>query len=181
MTRKKQVGFSLLETMVALAVSSLWGHRYDGNGAIDQEQAHRQRTDMHTSVRSARITSARNRQREVSLALPPTPLRWNRSNIPQPESGYPCLYQLVRPAPLFGEVLTIDVGAARTIKVAALCRGSLQRRMPLAMNGSKAVIASDARCVALGDFETSGGNGEAFYESAGLAAALGDTDMGLGG
>jgi len=117
MTRKKQVGFSLLETMVALAVLlAVGGIVMTGMVQLIKTQGTiANRTDMHTSVRSATelLQQEIGQAGKVSLGAPADTITLgtavNIASNPNPVTL--ASTSSFVPAPYVGEVLTIDVGS----------------------------------------------------------------------
>jgi type II secretory pathway pseudopilin PulG len=116
MTRKKQVGFSLLETMVALAVLfAVGGIVMSGMVQLMKTQGTiANRTDMHTSVRSATelLQQEIGQAGKLSLGAPADSitLAANVTAGSTPTVSLASTGSLI-PTPYVGEVLTIDVGS----------------------------------------------------------------------
>jgi type II secretory pathway pseudopilin PulG len=116
MTRKKQVGFSLLETLVALAVLfAVGGIVMTGMVQLMKTQGTiANRTDMHTSVRSATelLQQEIGQAGKVSLGAPADTITLGAA-VTTPGSNPVSLASSSSfvPAPYVGEVLTIDVGS----------------------------------------------------------------------
>jgi type II secretory pathway pseudopilin PulG len=122
MTRKKQVGFSLLETMVALAVLfAVGGIVMSGMVQLMKTQGTiANRTNMHTSVRSATelLQQEIGQAGKVSLGAPADSISLAAA-VATGSNGFSLAStgSLV-PTPYVGEVLTIDVGSLQeTVKV----------------------------------------------------------------
>ncbi len=120
MRRKKQVGFSLIETMVALAVLfAVGGIVMSGMVQLMKTQGTiANRTDMHTSVRSATEllqqeigqagkVSLAPPLANVSLAAPGVALGSNGFTLQASDGSTPAVYP--------GEALTVDVGANQEV------------------------------------------------------------------
>jgi type II secretory pathway pseudopilin PulG len=123
MTRKKQVGFSLLETLVALAVLfAVGGIVMSGMVQLMKTQGTiANRTDMHTSVRSATelLQQEIGQAGKVSLGAPADSISLAAA-VATGSNGFSLAStgSLV-PTPYVGEVLTIDVGSLQeTVTVA---------------------------------------------------------------
>jgi type II secretory pathway pseudopilin PulG len=115
MTRKKQVGFSLLETMVALAVLfAVGGIVMNGMVQLMKTQGTiANRTDMHTSVRSATelLQQEIGQAGKLSLGAPADSITLSGA-VAQGSNGFSLASSgSLVPTPYFGEVLTIDVGS----------------------------------------------------------------------
>ena len=122
MTRKKQVGFSLLETMVALAVLfAVGGIVMSGMVQLMKTQGTiANRTDMHTSVRSATelLQQEIGQAGKVSLGAPADNISLAAA-VAKGSNGFSLASSgSLVPTPYVGEVLTIDVGSLQeTVKV----------------------------------------------------------------
>src|SRR5712664_2434843 len=119
MTRKKQVGFSLIETMVALAVLfAVGGIVMSGMVQLMKTQGTiANRTDMHTSVRSATelLQQEIGQAGKVSLA-PPLANVSLAAGVALGSNGFTLqASDLSTPAVYPGEALTVDVGANQEV------------------------------------------------------------------
>jgi type II secretory pathway pseudopilin PulG len=122
MTRNKQLGFSLLETMVALAVLfAVGGIVMSGMVQLMKTQGTiANRTDMHTSVRSATelLQQEIGQAGKVSLGAPADNISLAAA-VAKGSNGFSLASSgSLVPTPYVGEVLTIDVGSLQeTVKV----------------------------------------------------------------
>jgi Tfp pilus assembly protein PilV len=121
MTRKKQAGFSMMETLVALAVLfAVGGIVMSGMVQLMKTQGTiANRTDMHTSVRSATelLQQEIGQAGKVSLAPPlanvslaaAVALGSNGFTLQASDGSTPAVYP--------GEALTVDVGATQEVVI----------------------------------------------------------------
>jgi len=152
MTRKKQVGFSLIETMVALAVLfAVGGIVMSGMVQLMKTQGTiANRTDMHTSVRSATelLQQEIGQAGKVSLAPPLANVSLAAPGVALGSNGFTLqASDLSTPAVYPGEALTVDVGANQEVVVVS---GSASSPTALFQNPH----ATGAPVSALGAFAT---------------------------
>jgi type II secretory pathway pseudopilin PulG len=151
MTHKKQMGFSLLETMVSIAVLlAVGGIVMSGMAQLMRTQGTiANRTDMHTSVRSATelLQQEIGQAGKVSLAPPlanvslaaAVNLGSNGFTLQASDGSTPAVY--------LGEALTVDVGAKQEVVTVG---GSASSPTALFQNSH----AAGAPVSALGAFAT---------------------------
>ena len=152
MTHKKQLGFSLIETMVALGVLfAVGGIVMSGMVQLMKTQGTiANRTDMHTSVRSATelLQQEIGQAGKVSLAPPLANVSLAAPGVALGSNGFTLqASDLSTPAVYPGEALTVDVGANQEVVVVS---GSASSPTALFQNPH----ATGAPVSALGAFAT---------------------------